>query len=58
MAGVLRITPSSFARQLTTVRATGPTLAARAGAIGRFGRLFVGRLWDVYAREVLTTSPL
>lgn len=58
MAGVLRITPAAFARQLTTFRATGPTAAARAATIARFGRLFVGQLWDVYAREVLVTSPL
>ncbi|HEX9994298.1 MAG TPA: patatin-like phospholipase family protein [Acidimicrobiales bacterium] len=58
MAGVLRITPASFARQLTTFRATAPTAAARARAISRFGRLFVGSLWDVYAREVLAASPL
>lgn len=46
--GILRIRPLDFARQLTTFRATGPTLGARIAAVGRFGRLFAGRLWDVY----------
>lgn len=58
MAGVLRITPASFARQLTTFRATAPTLAGRTAAVARFGRLFAGHLWDVYAREILATSPV
>lgn len=47
-SGILRITPTAFARQLTTFRMTGPTWAARLGALLAFGRLFVGRLWRVY----------
>lgn len=58
MAGVLRITPAAFARQLTTFRASAPTVAGKAAAIARFGRLFAGQLWDVYARELLSASPL
>jgi len=56
-SGVLRIRPRSFARQLTTFRATGPTNLARARGLVRFSRLFVGSLWDVYARDVLSSSP-
>jgi hypothetical protein len=47
-----------FLKQLTTFRTEGPTLTDRAGALARFGRLFMGKLWDVYAREVLTSGPL
>lgn len=47
-SGILRITPSAFARQLTTLRATGPTWASRVGAAITFGRLFLGRLRQVY----------
>jgi cholesterol oxidase len=46
-AGVLRIKPLDFAQQLTTFRTTGPNGGA---AVGAFGRLFLGQLWDTYAR--------
>lgn len=49
-AGILRIPLRDFARQLTTFRASAPTVGGRLAALARFGRLFVGRLWDVYAR--------
>lgn len=45
-AGVLRILPLDFARQLTTFATSGPEGPA---AIARFGALFLGRLWDTYA---------
>lgn len=45
-AGVLRILPLDFARQLTTFRTTGP---GGAGAIARFGALFFGEVWGAYA---------
>jgi len=57
-AGILRIYPLDFARQLTTVRAQAPTLADRADVIRRFGQLFLGKLWDVYAQGVLSSSPV
>ena len=56
-AGILRIPPLDFARQLTTFRASGPSLSARLNALFRFQRLFVGSLWDVYLRDVLSSSP-
>jgi hypothetical protein len=46
-----------FARQLTTFRASGPSLRARAKALVRFGRLFTGALWDVYLTRALSSSP-
>ncbi|HZM29851.1 MAG TPA: GMC family oxidoreductase N-terminal domain-containing protein [Acidimicrobiales bacterium] len=48
-AGVLRITPSDFARQLTTMRITGVEGAAsRAMWLARFGRRFARSLLTVY----------
>jgi cholesterol oxidase len=46
-AGVLRIKPLDFAQQLTTFRTTGPN---GGEAVGAFGRLFLGQLWNTYAR--------
>jgi cholesterol oxidase len=43
--GILHIPPLDFARQLTTFR-TKP--AGRVDAIGRFGALFAGALWESY----------
>ena len=45
-AGVLRIKPLDFAKQMTTFRTTGPGGAA---AVAAFGQLFLGQLWDTYA---------
>lgn len=45
-AGILRILPLDFAKQLTTFRTTGPGGAA---AISRFGALFFGEVWGAYA---------
>jgi cholesterol oxidase len=44
-AGVLHILLADFAQQLTTFRSSGPGGAA---ALARFGRFFVGELWEVY----------
>jgi predicted acylesterase/phospholipase RssA len=57
-AGIIRITPLKFARQLTTFRASGPSPAASLSGLARFGALFAGGLWDVYARRVLSSSPV
>jgi cholesterol oxidase len=59
-AGVLHIHLLDFARQLTTFRAHGPTPGDRARGLGRFGRLFLGDLWDIYgpqAREAAGVGP-
>jgi cholesterol oxidase len=47
-AGTLRLQLSDFARQLTTIRTEGPHCAV---ALERFGRFFVGQLWDVYGPQ-------
>jgi predicted acylesterase/phospholipase RssA len=48
-AGMLRIHPLAFARQLTTFRSSAPSVSRSAQALLRFLRLFLGHLWDVYA---------
>ncbi len=57
-AGVLHIHLMDFAKQLTTFRAHGPTLQARARGLGNFGRLFLGDLWDVYGPNAREASGL
>jgi cholesterol oxidase len=57
-AGVLRIYMMDFLRQLTTFRVEGPTVHDRVAALNRFGKLFLGKLWDVYGRRVLEYGPL
>jgi hypothetical protein len=57
-SGILRLGALDLLRQLATFRVEGPTLRDRTSALGRFGLLFMGRLWDVYAREVLAWSPV
>jgi hypothetical protein len=51
--GILHISLLDFLKQLTTFRAEGPSPAARATALGRFGALFMGQLWRVYAQRAL-----
>lgn len=50
-AGIITIHVVDFIQQLTTFRTTGPDLAARAEGMSAFGRLFLGKLWDVYGRH-------
>jgi hypothetical protein len=52
-SGIIRIAPLDFLKQLTTFRAEGPSLASRAAGLGRFGALFLGQLWQVYARRAM-----
>jgi predicted patatin/cPLA2 family phospholipase len=56
--GIIILPLINFLHQLTTFRTTGPTVGDRASALTRFGKMFLGKLWDVYAREVLTSTPL
>lgn len=56
-SGTISIHPLDFLRQLTTLRVGGP-LTARPAALARFGTLFLGKLWDVYARRVLPWGPM
>jgi predicted acylesterase/phospholipase RssA len=57
-SGILRIHILDFLKQLTTFRAHADTAGDRLEAIRRFGQLFMGRLWDVYATDVLSSSPI
>lgn len=43
--------------QVLTARADGPDGAAERKGLARFAGLFVGNLWDVAARKVLTYAP-
>src|SRR5262245_16254133 len=56
-SGIIIIHFFDFLKQLTTFRTEGPTFSDRASAMARFGRLFLGKLWDVYARDVITSGP-
>jgi predicted acylesterase/phospholipase RssA len=56
-AGIIQIHLIDFLKQLTTFRAEGPTAAARVSALTRFGIFFLGKLWDVYANQVLLYGP-
>jgi cholesterol oxidase len=56
-SGIIIIHFFDFLKQLTTFRTEGPTISDRAAAMASFGRLFMGKLWDVYARNVLTSGP-
>jgi pimeloyl-ACP methyl ester carboxylesterase len=49
-SGIIHIHPFDFLKQLTTFRAGGPS---RATTLARFGALFLGQLWQVYARRLL-----
>jgi predicted patatin/cPLA2 family phospholipase len=56
-AGILRVGMIAFLKQLTTFHTEGPTLADRASTLTRFGLFYFGRLWDVYARRLLSSAP-
>jgi hypothetical protein len=56
-AGIIRIHMLDFLHQLTTFRVEGSTLPRRTMALARFGKLFLGKLWDVYARYILPAAP-
>jgi predicted acylesterase/phospholipase RssA len=56
-AGIIRIHMLDFLKELGTFRVEGSTVAARIGALTRFGSLFLGKLWDVYAHRILPESP-
>ncbi|MFC4469070.1 patatin-like phospholipase family protein [Streptomyces xiangluensis] len=56
--GVLRLTVPDLLRELTTFRVEGSSSSARAAGLARFGMLFLGKLWDVYARPVLHPAPV
>jgi cholesterol oxidase len=47
-SGILHIGARDFLHQLTTFRADAPTISGRLDAIQRFGRLFLGKLWETH----------
>lgn len=51
-AGILRITPRTFAKQLTTFRATGAARAAGVFTVFRFGVFFAQQLWRIYGASM------
>ena len=57
-AGIITIHMIDFLKQLTTFRVQAPTPAERLTALTEFGRLFFGKLWDVYARDILSSGPI
>lgn len=56
-AGIIHVQLLDFLHQLTTFRARTQTRSGSAAALARFGTMFVGSLWDVYARRILSSSP-
>lgn len=56
-SGIIHIYLVDFMKQLTTFRVQGPTLADRSSALTRFCKMFFGKLWDVYATEILSSGP-
>lgn len=55
-SGMLRITPLSFARQLTTFRASSGGTRDNVSALLRFNVLFLGELWRIYGKLPLKRS--
>jgi cholesterol oxidase len=47
-SGIITIYKHDFAKQLTTFRVYGGDAGERLAALGMFGRLFMGKLWDLY----------
>ena len=57
-SGIITIHLIDFLRQLTTFRTSGGSALEQVSALGRFGTLFLGSLWDVYAARVLSSGPV
>ncbi|MGK3992448.1 GMC oxidoreductase [Sorangium sp. So ce1024] len=56
--GVMHILLPDFLEQLTTFRVGGTDdRREKIAAIGRFGKMFMGDLWDVFARAKLSSLP-
>lgn len=52
-AGILKLDPLAFVRQLATFRVEGETLSDRVEALGKFGSFFLGSLWEVYGPHLM-----
>ncbi|MEQ8355890.1 MAG: hypothetical protein RH942_10175 [Kiloniellaceae bacterium] len=52
-AGVLRLDMGDFLKLMSTVKVTGAKNARdKAAAVARFGRFFMGELWEIYGPEI------
>ena len=47
-AGILNLGVSEFVQMTTTMRATAPSIQAQTQALFKFGKFFLGELWDSY----------
>ena len=54
--GILTLNMADFAKQMTTLRSNGKTLAARTKAIALFMDEFAANLWQAYAPSVFDTE--
>jgi hypothetical protein len=50
-SGTIIIRVRDFAKQLTTFRASGPSLGAKLGGLVKFGAIFVSQLAEAYLRK-------
>jgi hypothetical protein len=50
-SGIIIIRARDFAKQLTTFRAGGPSIGSQAGALVKFGVIFVQQLAEAYLRK-------
>ena len=50
-SGIIQVRPLDALKLMTTFKTDGPTALVRAAAGAKFGKLLLGSLWDVYARE-------
>jgi predicted acylesterase/phospholipase RssA len=57
-SGIARISVAGFLKELTTFNVQAASTRQRASLLARFGRLFFGKLWDVYLRRLLPYSPI
>jgi hypothetical protein len=52
-SGIIVIRPEDFFfRQMFSFRVHAPTPAAALVGLGRFGAMFLGKLWDVYGQQI------
>lgn len=56
-SGIIQIHLPDFLKQLASFRIQADTVRDKVTGAGRFGGLFLGKLWDVYGQRVLTWSP-
>jgi predicted acylesterase/phospholipase RssA len=57
-AGIIHVHLLDFLHQLTTFKVEAASDLERVAVLAEFGRFFMGRLWDVYARRVLAYGPI